>query len=349
MYKLMPLFLTLLIFTLSCTPSCKNKPSKDSLIAGDAAAIVNDVKLSLSKLDQLSERAVEQMNKTGHKVDDDLKKRMRASILKKMIDDEVMRQKAESLGIKVDRFERVDGFLRYKARLGGEQAFLAFLKQRQLTEGQVLETVVEELTRTKLVEKLSAKIDISDQEITEHYKKNANLYTMPLMVRARHILFKLDKADPKEKAALVLKKAKSVLEEAQKDGASFEALAEKYSEGPTAAQKGDLGFFARGRMVKEFEDAAFDAPLKTAVGPVKTEYGYHIIYVEQKTPERVATLDEVRARIVELLSRNKEARKAETMLVNLRKTARLKILDASLTELDYQGKKEAEIAAKAAE
>lgn len=338
-----------LLFTSSCTPSCQKKTAQESIDKADAAAVVNGRKLSQAKLDALTERAVSQMNQTGHKVDETVKKRMRASLLKKMIDDEIMMQKATLEGIKVDRFERVEALERYKTRMGGEQGFVAFLKQRNLTEEQVLETVVEELTRSKLVEKLSAKVEVSDEEIVGHYESNAQLYTVPMMVRARQILFKLNKDDPKEKETLVLEKAKRVLAEANEEKESFAALAAKYGEGPSAQNQGDLGFFSRGRMVKAFEDAAFDAPLKTPIGPIKTDYGYHLIFVEQKTPERVATLEEVRNRISEMLSRNKESRKAENLLNNLRKHARLHIFDDSLSELDYRGKKEAEVAAKHAE
>lgn len=347
MHKLLFFCVILSIAELSCTSSCEKKtalaPKENN---SEFAAEVNGQKITQSKLDTLSAGAELQMSRTGHKLDDGLKKRIRASILKKMIDDEVLKQKADSLGIKIDRFERTEGLERYKARLGGEQAFQAFIKQRGLSEEQVIESVIQDLTRTKLAEKIGEKTDLSDDDIKAHYENNPKIYTMPPMVRARHILLKVNKTDPEEKAALVLKKAKHVLSLAQEEGASFSDLAQKYSEGPSVNQGGDVGYFARGRMVKEFEDAAFDAPLKTAVGPVKTEYGYHLIYVEDKRKEMVAPLAEVRGRIVEHLTQSRKAHKAENILLTLRKSAHVKIYDDSLTEPEYKGKKEEEVAAK---
>lgn len=350
MRKLISLLVMFLLSGFGCTSSCKNKrkDQEQSQNHGEAAAIVNGHKISLKELEDLHNRGEEQIKITGYGVDKDASKKMRASLLKKMIDDKVIRQKADTLGIRVDRFERVEGLERYKARLGGEQAFQAFLKRRNLSEAQVLETVVDELTRTKLIQKLDAKLEVTEEEIKNHYESNKNFYVIPPMVHVRHILFKVAKTDSPEKIAVVLKKVQNVLAEAHQPGASFEALAQKYSEGPSAHQKGDLGFFPRGRMVKEFEDAAFNAPLKTAVGPVKTDYGFHVIYVEEKTPEKTASLSEVHDRIHEFVLRSKQSRKSESILTSLRKSADVKIYDSSLTEEEYRQETDSKtVAAKA--
>jgi peptidyl-prolyl cis-trans isomerase C len=89
------------------------------------------------------------------------------------------------------------------------------------------------------------------------------------MIRASHILVKDESA------------AKKLLYELQA-GANFAMLAKKHSLCPSADKGGDLGFFEKGQMVKTFEDAAFSAPVGVAVGPVKTEFGYHLIVVTAK-------------------------------------------------------------------
>jgi len=90
-----------------------------------------------------------------------------------------------------------------------------------------------------------------------------------MSIRASHILVKEEGT------------AKKLLYELQA-GANFAMLAKKHSLCPSAEQGGDLGFFEKGQMVKAFEDAAFSAPIGVAVGPVKTEFGYHIILVTAK-------------------------------------------------------------------
>ena len=88
-------------------------------------------------------------------------------------------------------------------------------------------------------------------------------------VKASHILV----SDESEAKAL-----KSQIDE----GASFEELAKKYSKCPSGSNGGDLGYFRRGQMVKEFEDAAFDTEVNKVSDPIKTQFGYHLIKVYDK-------------------------------------------------------------------
>lgn len=98
-------------------------------------------------------------------------------------------------------------------------------------------------------------------------------------VKAQHILFRTEGAD----ADSVLQVAQSVLARI-KGGESIETLAPQFSADPgSAARGGDVGYFKRGMMVKAFEDAAFAAAVGSVVGPIKTDYGYHIIKVNEKT------------------------------------------------------------------
>ena len=66
------------------------------------------------------------------------------------------------------------------------------------------------------------------------------------------------------------------------EGASFEELAKKYSKCPSGKNGGDLGYFRRGQMVKEFENAAFDTEINKVSDPIKTQFGYHLIKVYDK-------------------------------------------------------------------
>lgn len=88
-------------------------------------------------------------------------------------------------------------------------------------------------------------------------------------VRAKHILVKTE-----EEANEVLKKLE--------DGADFDALAREYSFCPSKEKGGDLGYFNRGQMVPEFENAAFSAPIGGIAGPIKTRFGWHVIKVTRK-------------------------------------------------------------------
>ena len=112
-------------------------------------------------------------------------------------------------------------------------------------------------------------------------------------MRASHILFKLEGKDEKQVQA----QAEDVAEEGQGAGADFAALAKQYSEDDSNnSNGGDLDYFGRGRMVAEFEQAAFAMKAGEISDPVKTAFGFHIIKVVDNKPETTRPLAEVRPR-----------------------------------------------------
>jgi peptidyl-prolyl cis-trans isomerase D len=150
------------------------------------------------------------------------------------------------------------------------------------------------------------KVDIAQEKIKAHYEENIEDFLIQEQVRARHILIKVTPDAEGEKVEEARKRAWEVLARA-KQGQDFASLAEKYSEGPTANKGGDLGYFTRGRMVKEFEDAAFSLKPGELSTVVRTQFGFHVIKVEDMKQERTQTLDEARKSIESTL-RDQETR-----------------------------------------
>ncbi len=158
------------------------------------------------------------------------------------------------------------------------------------------------------VESLRQGIVVPSREVERYYNDNIELFSTPEQVRASHILFKTEGKDEAAVKAL----AEKVLAEA-KGGADFAELAKKYSEDESNAKLGgDLDYFARGRMVPEFEEAAFAAQPGLLPNLVKTGYGFHIIKVVDKKAGTVRTFDEVKAQIREQLVGEKAQRLADT-------------------------------------
>jgi peptidyl-prolyl cis-trans isomerase D len=144
---------------------------------------------------------------------------------------------------------------------------------------------------------LQAFIASQQDELRALYKQRSSLYNMPEQVRARHILLSLEEGAGAEETAAVGQRASEILTQIR-EGADVAALASELSEDPGAkANGGDLGFFARGQMVKEFEDAAFSLEPGTISEPVKSEYGYHIIRVEEHRDAQKRSFEEVHEEI----------------------------------------------------
>lgn len=146
----------------------------------------------------------------------------------------------------------------------------------------------------------------ADDEIQEYYDDNLAQFQKPEEVHARHILFTVKPdADDAEKAT-VRQQAEDVLAKAR-GGADFAALAKQYSHDSTADTGGDLGTFGRGVMTPPFEAAAFALEPGQISDIVETQFGLHIIKLEEKKPASTQTLEEARPTIVEAL-KNKHAR-----------------------------------------
>ena len=148
------------------------------------------------------------------------------------------------------------------------------------------------------VEAMRAKVNVPPGDIDRAYNNNIEQYTTPEQVRASHILLKTEGKDE----AAVKTRIEDLLKQARA-GADFAELAKKYSEDEGSAKNGgDLDFFQRGRMVAEFDQAAFAMQPGQISDPVKTQYGYHIIKLVDKKPATTKTLAEVRQQLSDQLS-----------------------------------------------
>jgi peptidyl-prolyl cis-trans isomerase D len=156
---------------------------------------------------------------------------------------------------------------------------------------------------------------VPDSQIADYYSKHQQEFAAPEQVRARHILIQPKTKDDAGWSA-ALAKAREV--RAKATAGDFAALAKQYSEDPGSKDSGgELQWFPRGRMVKEFENAAFGLKPGEVSAPVKSQYGYHIIQLEERRPATTNPLAEVRdvirEKLVESLSDAEGNRRATAL------------------------------------
>ncbi|HEY2738435.1 MAG TPA: SurA N-terminal domain-containing protein [Thermoanaerobaculia bacterium] len=148
-------------------------------------------------------------------------------------------------------------------------------------------------------DRLRDQVNLTDKEMKDYYDQHQDEFKRPEQVQARHILIKVDDKRPDAQAKQEIEKIKQRIA----GGADFAKVAGEVSEDPGSKVKGgDLGRFGRGQMVKEFEDAAFNAKAGELVGPVKSPFGYHLIQVLDKQPGSVVSFDEAKNQIRARLS-----------------------------------------------
>lgn len=145
------------------------------------------------------------------------------------------------------------------------------------------------------------KVTLEDGEAKAFYDNNPAQFTADAQVKAKHIL--VEKEEDANKIADEIKAGKS-----------FEDAAKEYSTCPSKEKGGDLGYFGKGQMVPEFEKAAFEAVIGEVSAPVKTQFGYHLILVEDKKEAQVMDFESVKNQLEEkLLQQKKQSAYMETL------------------------------------
>ncbi len=188
---------------------------------------------------------------------------------------------------------------KYVEQSGGEEAFNSALQQQGLTKKDLEKDIVSFLSIQKILE---PRIDISDDEIKEYFEDNKASFDQEEQVEASHILIDDEKT------------AKEVKQKID-DGEDFAELAKEYSTDESNAESGgELGFFGKGKMVKEFEDKAFSMKVDEISDPVKTEHGYHIIKVTDKKDAKEAKLEDHKEEVKDALFEQKLQTEYQTWL-----------------------------------
>jgi parvulin-like peptidyl-prolyl isomerase len=168
----------------------------------------------------------------------------------------------------------------------------------------------------RLLEKITSKVaPPKHKEVNDYYRKNKEQFRRPELVHAGHIVKNLDESVDEANALAAIQK----LQEDLKGGASFEELADRYSD--CAGNRGDLGWVQRGQMVQEFEDVIFSLKENEVSGIFRTVFGFHIAKVYARKPEGVSDFAEVRETIETALLRQKQERAVENFLDRLRAKA----------------------------
>ena len=201
--------------------------------------------------------------------------------------------------------------------LGREEAFDQALQQAGITEEQLRQQIRDQLPIQKVQERVAGDVGPSQEEIEQFYEQNkAAQFTTPEARCTRHILFNKD-----QKA-----KAEEVKQQLQ-NGGDFAELAKEYSQDPgSAEQGGELGCIGRGETVPNFEEAVFNAKQGEIVGPVETEFGYHLIEVTEIQEEATQPLSEVEGQIRDQLTTEAQSQAFTAWLQKQREQRNVKYL-----------------------
>jgi len=210
-------------------------------------------------------------------------------------------------------------------------------RDKKLDQDPEIQAKIEDIMNAVLAQEflrreIEGKVKITDDEIETYYKGHKEEFTNSESVKARHILLKVPEGADEKAWKEAESKAKDIKKKLE-NGEDFAELAKKYSDDPGSKNKGgDLGFFTKGRMVPEFESAAFSLKPGEMSGPVKTDFGYHIIEVKEKKAASTKALAEVQAQIRQTLQREKQQQLQDELIEKLKAKYPVRVNKDLLTE-----------------
>ena len=293
---------------------CEKKKTEKSVATVEPVAKVNGEVIGKEAFEAQVARNLARYRGQSATLPAGIEPRIRESILRRMIDSEVVRQKAAAEGIQVTDAEVSAKFEEHKKRFRTDKAFQDYLERSHNTVESMKEDIRANLLRDRVVDKLSEPAAVTPEEIAEYYEKNKARFVEKEQIRASRILVRLPaNATPEQRKA-----AKADIQKIRKEvmgkGADFAALARKHSQGPEAARGGELGWFPRGRMPAELEGAAFALAPGRVSEVIVSRLGFEIVKTWEKRAERQRPLEEVEQNVRSSLeARRRNERRRDVM------------------------------------
>ncbi len=223
---------------------------------------------------------------------------LREELLFELIHENVLEKELDKLNITISE-EDIDGAMKesYIDKLGGEEGYNEYLNYLGVSDEFLRKSVTRKLIYQRYSEYFFEQIDLSEDELREYYENNKDSF---VKVRASHILVKTE-----EEGKEILKRLK--------EGENFASLAATRSlDTQTSVQGGDLGYFAKGSIAndyKEIEDTAFNLKVGEVSGLIKTDFGYHIVLVE----DRMESFEDLEEEVTKALKNEKYQGELESL------------------------------------
>lgn len=262
--------------------------------------------------------------------------RRRRALLKSIVQNKLMLQQAEELGLTANADVEMEASLdRMRQEMGipNLDVLDQMLQQRGTNLQEYRQSMKDRMVMSWLVQQsVYSKITLLTPEIEEYYQEHSSEFARPAEVELAEILFLTEGKDPEA----VRQRAEEALSELRA-GREFEEVAKEFSEGPTASRGGNIGKFREGSLAETVEDAVFRLDSGEITGVVEADYGLQILKVVNKSERDVKPLEEVRNQIEQALYERKAEPELKDFMDNLIQQSYIYIADKYREQYDVEG------------
>lgn len=305
-----------------------NKPSVKSSGPVGVAAEVNSEQILIADVNRMVEslKAAEPTLTGDSPQAKEAVANLRVQILNNLIEHRLMVQEARRLKITPPKAEVDKAFDEFKTRFPNEATFKQVMAKEGKTPDDLRRLISEGLLVFEVGRQWGADVNVSDAEMAKFYRDNIADFALPEGINARHILFVVKPDATKADKDKVRARASEVLRQARVKGADFAKLAAEHSEDPGSKNEGgSVGWFTRDTPFDpQFLDAAFKVPVGQVTEPVETQFGYHLIKIDEKKPAGTMPLDEAKRFIKPILLEQKQKQRMDEKTNALKAKAKIK-------------------------
>ncbi|MCP3163449.1 peptidylprolyl isomerase [Myxococcus qinghaiensis] len=292
------------------------------------AAVVNRDVIALSEVQQRAAPELSRLNDPDPRKRSEQRAQLMKTALDTLIGEKLMEAEITEMGISATEGE-VDELVndvRRQNNITDPAQFEQVLTAEGLTMTTYRDMLRKRILRDRLLRmKVGPKVKVTEEDLKAAYNQYARVEGEDSEVHARHILVAVDPKATDEQVAAARKKAEGIATEARREGMDFSALARARSEGPSAADGGDLGWFKRGVMVQAFEKVAFNLKEGEVSEPVRTNFGWHILKVEERRSVAATSYEEMRPKLENKLLQEKTDKFLEQYVAELKQKASIDV------------------------
>jgi peptidyl-prolyl cis-trans isomerase D len=320
-------------------------------------AQVGGTQITFTEVENASQRDLDRLYAEGENPSNETISALRQEALDHLIDQAILENAGKKMGISVSTEELAADLQREPTFMDQNQKFdknryYQFLQSRQVTPEQFEASLREQMLMQKIqivlkdsvlytpaevddytsflgrdlkavyvelnAAKLKAEVPLVEEELKTYYESNKTQFDHPERLKLRHILLSLREGTVALSEDGIKKKLEGFRADILSKKSKFEDIAKKFSDDPgSKAQGGELGWFAKGGILKELEDAALKLQKGEISTPVKTQYGYHLIQLEDRENAYQSVYSEVRPKVVQKVQAEGAAKKTAALSLKL--------------------------------